>query len=82
MFESILSGTETLTITNALICMGTSIALGLIIAFVHMYTSRCSKNFAITLTVLPLMVQVIIMMVNGNLGTSVAILRSIWTCSF
>lgn len=82
MFESILSGTETLTITNALICMGTSIVLGLIIAFVHMYTSRCSKNFAITLTVLPLMVQVIIMMVNGNLGTSVAILRSIWTCSF
>ena len=82
MFESILSGTENLTIVNALICMGTSIVLGLVIAFVHMYTSRCSKNFAITLSVLPLMVQVIIMMVNGNLGTSVAILRSIWTCSF
>ena len=82
MFESILSGTENLTIVNALICMGTSIALGLIIAFVHMYTIRCSKNFAITLTVLPLMVQVIIMMVNGNLGTSVAILRSIWFSTF
>lgn len=82
MFESILSGTETLSITNALICMGTSIALGLIIAFVHMYTSRCSKNFAITLSVLPVMVQVIIMMVNGNLGTSVAILRSFWISSF
>ena len=78
MFESILSGTETLSITNALICMGVSVALGLIIAIVHMYTSKCSKNFAITLTVLPLMVQVIIMMVNGNLGTSVAILRSVW----
>ncbi len=75
MFESILSGSEgTLTITNALICMGASVVLGIIIAFVHMYTSKCSKNFAITLSVLPLMVQVIIMMVNGNLGTSVAIL--------
>ncbi len=74
MFESILSGTENLTITNALICMGTSIVLGLVIAFVHMYTSKCSKNFAITLSTLPVMVQVIIMMVNGNLGTSVAIL--------
>lgn len=74
MFESILSGTENLSIVNALICMGTSIILGLIIAFVHMYTSKCTKNFAITLTVLPVMVQVIIMMVNGNLGTSVAIL--------
>ena len=74
MFESILSGTESLSITNALICMGTSVVLGLIIAFVHMYTSKCSKNFAITLCTLPVMVQVIIMMVNGNLGTSVAIL--------
>ena len=74
MFESILSGTENLSIVNALICMGTSIVLGLVIACVHMYTSKCSKNFAITLSVLPLMVQVIIMMVNGNLGTSVAIL--------
>ena len=33
MFESILTGTENLSIINALICMGTSIALGLIIAF-------------------------------------------------
>mgnify|MGYP003312264325 CR=1 FL=1 len=32
------------------------------------------KNFVITLSILPVMVQVIIMMVNGNLGTSVAIL--------
>ena len=54
--------------------VGTSVVLGLIIAFVHMYTSKCSKNFAITLCTLPVMVQVIIMMVNGNLGTSVAIL--------
>lgn len=79
MFESILSGsTGSLSITNALICMGSSIILGLIIALVHMYTSKYSKNFAITLTVLPVMVQVIIMMVNGNLGTSVAILRCVW----
>ena len=77
MFESILSESAgTLSITNALICMGASVVLGLIIAGVHMFTSKYSKNFAITLSILPLMVQVVIMMVNGNLGTSVAILRS------
>ena len=77
MFESILSESAgTLSITNALICMGVSIILGLIIAGVHMFTTKYSKNFAITLSILPLMVQVVIMMVNGNLGTSVAILRS------
>lgn len=75
MFESILNqGTESLSISSALICMGASILLGLLIAFVHMKTTKYSKNFLITLSVLPLMVQVVIMMVNGNLGTSVAIL--------
>lgn len=78
MFESILSQTAgTLSITSALICMGTSIILGVLIACVHMYTTRYNKNFVITLSILPVMVQVIIMMVNGNLGTSVAVLRSI-----
>ena len=66
MFESILSQSAgTLSITSALICMGTSIILGLIIACVHMYTTRYTKNFLITLSVLPVMVQVVIMMVNG-----------------
>ena len=75
MFESILSqNAGTLSILSALICMVTSIILGLIIACVHMYTTRYSKNFVITLSILPVMVQVIIMMVNGNLGTSVAVL--------
>ena len=70
MFESILSQTAgTLSISSALICMGTSIILGILIACVHMYTTRYNKNFVITLSILPVMVQVIIMMVNGNLGT-------------
>ena len=78
MFESILSqDAGTLSIASALICMATSIVLGLIIACVHMYTTKYSKNFVITLSILPVMVQVIIMMVNGNLGTSVAVLRSV-----
>ena len=34
----------------------------------------CSKNFMVTLVLLPVLVQMIIMLVNGNLGTSVAVL--------
>ena len=75
MFESILSESAgSLSIQSALICMGVSLVLGLMIAVVHMVTTKYSKNFLITLSVLPLMVQVVIMMVNGNLGTSVAVL--------
>src|SRR5574344_1173740 len=78
MFSSILEGvsetTSSLSVSSALICVATSIILGLVIAFTHKITSKYSKNFLITLCVLPLLVQVVIMMVNGNLGTSVAVL--------
>jgi len=74
MFTSVLAGTSGLTITGAGTCTVASIILGLIIAFVYMGQGKCSKNFAITLVTLPVLVQIVIMMVNGNLGTSVAIL--------
>ena len=76
MFESIFSdsSTATLSIGDAAICMGAALVLGLIIAFTHSKTSKYTKNFLISLTVMQLLVQVVIMMVNGNLGTSIAVL--------
>jgi len=74
MFTSIFETTATLSIIDALICMITSIGLGLIVALTHTLTKKYSKNFITVLVLLPLLVQVVIMMVNGNLGTSVAIL--------
>lgn len=77
MFNSILENNSgTLAISTALICMLAALLFGIIIATVHMYSTKCSKNFAITIATLPLLVQVVIMMVNGNLGTSIAILGS------
>lgn len=57
-----------------LICTLCSVVLGIIIAAVHGYKNHCSKGFAVTLALLPAMVQVVIMLVNGNLGTGVAIM--------
>ena len=50
------------------------IVLGLVIALIHTKTTKHTKNLTITLAILPLLVQIVIMLVNGNLGTSVAIL--------
>lgn len=41
---------------------------------IHRYRSLCSANFMGTLALLPLIIQVIIMLVNGNLGTGVAVM--------
>lgn len=74
MFESILdSSTGTLSITNELLCMGVSIILGIILAYSHTIKNKYNKKFLTTLVVLPLLVQVVITMVNGNVGTGVAI---------
>lgn len=75
MFNTIFDSTATgLDIKTALICAGVSLALGLAIAITHMKTSQSSKGFLITLTVLPLLVMAVMIMINGNLGTSIAIL--------
>ncbi|MDD3392013.1 MAG: DUF4956 domain-containing protein [Bacilli bacterium] len=75
MFKSILSDvTGTLAISDGLICIISSLVLGIIIAFVHMHSQRYTKNFIISLALLPVLVQVVIMMVNGNLGTSIAVM--------
>lgn len=74
MFDSILTGvTGGLDIGQALLCALVSLALGLFIAVVYMQLGSYTKNFVMTLVLLPVTVQVVIMMVNGNVGTGVAV---------
>ena len=40
----------------------------------HMKTSQTTKGFLTTLSVLPLLVMAVMIMINGSLGTSIAIL--------
>ena len=75
MFNSIFdTSSSALDIKSILICSGVAILLGLVIAFTHLKTSKTSRNFLITLTILPLLVEVVMLMVNGSLGTSIAVL--------
>ena len=74
MLDSVISsGTNGIDLVTVLICSLTSIVLGFLIAIVYKYTEGGSKHFLVSLSVLPLIVQTIIMLVNGNLGMSVAI---------
>ncbi len=73
MFTSILSSAG-LTYEAAVICTMASLCLGAVIAALYKLQNDCSKNYLMTLVILPALVQVIIMMVNGDLGTGVAIM--------
>lgn len=75
MLTSILeSVTGTLSIQSALICTGVSLVLGIMVAGCYMLQGKYTKNYVITLALLPALVQVVIMLVNGNLGTGIAIM--------
>ena len=62
-----------ISVTDFLLCLGCSLALGLVMAFAYMYRTRYTKSFVITLALLPAVVCVVIMLVNGNVGTGVAV---------
>ena len=62
-----------ISVTDFLLCLGCSLVLGLIMAFTYMYRTRYTKSFVITLALLPAVVCVVIMLVNGNVGTGVAV---------
>lgn len=67
------STTNTISVTNFLLCIIVSLAIGLFLALVYTYKSRYTKSFVITLAMLPAIVCVVIMMVNGNVGAGVAV---------
>ena len=67
-------------ITNGALTGGTliiatlcSLVIGCFIAFMYTIKNNYSKSFIITLALLPAIVQMIIMLVNGNIGAGVAV---------
>ena len=75
MLNSILNETATnITAFHIAACTASSILLGILLAAIHTYKNRSSRSFFLTLILLPVIVQMIIMMVNGNLGTGVAVM--------
>lgn len=78
LFTSVLGTTESAmtTVTSAgfLWCTIASIVLGLVCALIYMYKHNYSKNFVVTLALLPVIVQMVITLVNGNLGAGVAVM--------
>ncbi|MBE5937081.1 MAG: DUF4956 domain-containing protein [Lachnospiraceae bacterium] len=60
---------------TVIICISVALLLGILISIAYMYaTPTYTKNFAATLALLPIIVQAVLVMVNGNVGTSVAVL--------
>ena len=71
LFEGICT-TSTITVTHFGLCLFVSLAIGMFLALIY-DRKLCSRSFLVTLALLPAVVCVVIMMVNGNVGAGVAV---------
>lgn len=67
------AGMAVISVPDFLICIVVSLAIGAFITWVYTYKSRYTTSFAVTLAMLPEIVCIVIMMVNGNVGVGVAV---------
>lgn len=79
MVNSLFSGifdtdaTSVISVADFMSCILCALLIGLILAFGYMFRTKYTKSFVVTLALLPAVVCVVIMMVNGNVGAGVAV---------
>jgi hypothetical protein len=66
-------GNTTVSYTGFLLPVLAALFLGIVFAMAYMYRARRSRSFIATLAILPAVVCVVIMAVNGNIGAGVAV---------
>ena len=65
---------ENFDLVSLLVDTGSSLILGIIIALFYMYKSNYNKSFVVTLALLPAIVGAVISIVNGSVGTGIAVM--------
>ena len=65
--------TVVISVPEFLLCLGVTLVIGLMLAGCYTYRNRYTRSFLATLALLPAIVCVVIMMVNGNVGAGVAV---------
>ncbi|MDE7297293.1 MAG: DUF4956 domain-containing protein [Lachnospiraceae bacterium] len=73
MFTSIIDSAAGFSVPSALLATACSILFGFLIAVTYMSKGKYTKSYATTLVILPAIVQIVIMMVNGSVGAGIAV---------
>lgn len=79
MLSSIFTGifdtitTSVISVSQFVLCIAISLLMGGFLALVYTFRSQYTASFVVTLVMLPAVVCIVIMMVNGNVGAGVAV---------
>ena len=72
IFSSIITN-GIFTASQFMIATITSLICGLVIAITYSVRNKCTRSYLVTLALLPAIVELVIILVNGNIGTGVAV---------
>ena len=72
-FTALYSGSSSVTLPVFLAITASALILGLVYALLYRAIEHCSRSFALTLSLLPAVVSVVILMVSGSIGAGVAV---------
>ena len=73
LFNSISAGTTTITTSAFFACIISALVIGTVMALIYRIKNSSSQSFLVTLSVIPAAVAMVIMLVNGDFGTGVAV---------
>lgn len=75
LFQGLLdsAATTVISVPHFLLCILVALIIGGFISVVYTYKAKYTKSFVLTLAMLPAIVCMVIMMVNGNVGAGVAV---------
>ncbi|MDR0963768.1 MAG: DUF4956 domain-containing protein [Clostridium sp.] len=62
------------SVQTFLLCTAASVVVGILASLVYMFRNTYTKSFVVTIVLMPVIVQMVIMLVNGNVGTGVAVM--------
>lgn len=71
LFTSVID--TTMDATAFLLCTATSLILGALIALAHCFRNRATPGFLVTLSLIPIISQTVVHMVNGSIGAGIAV---------
>lgn len=71
MFTSVIG--SSMTVLSFIICVAAALVLGVLTSFVFSIRSKHTSSWKYSIALLPAIVAVIIMMVNGNIGVGLAV---------
>lgn len=73
LFDSILTGSD-IALSTYLVCLLTAGVCGILSAVAAAFRNQASKSFLSSLILLPMIVCTVIAMVNGSIGTGIAVM--------